>query len=285
MVLAELGEQISGALRGLQSATIVDEALPIGFLIRSLWFAAAAAVVADCVKAVCRALLLADVQLRVVQDFKQKVTQQINSQLRQQSSSSSSGSSSSSSSSKKKGSSAAATGGSKAFDPTSGTTAPAGPKEDVMAEVYIQAAAAGVNTRRIIQKARLIEPPAAAAAAAAAVGGAAVGAAAAVGGNAGVASPLVLIDTASAAGAAAAAVAVAVLVQCVVGGRRWSNPDEVVLVVDSHIGQACFEQAAAFASSVSVGSVIITKLDGHAKGGGALSAYGGGYRGPHYFFG
>lgn len=51
------------------------------------------------------------------------------------------------------------------------------------------------------------------------------------------------------------------------------NPDEIVLVVDSHIGQACFDQAAAFASSVSVGSVIITKLDGHAKGGGALSAY------------
>ena len=32
------------------------------------------------------------------------------------------------------------------------------------------------------------------------------------------------------------------------------------------------EQASAFKSKVSVGSVIITKLDGHAKGGGALSA-------------
>lgn len=51
------------------------------------------------------------------------------------------------------------------------------------------------------------------------------------------------------------------------------NPDEIVFVVDSHIGQACYDQAAAFAASVSVGSVIITKLDGHAKGGGALSAY------------
>eukprot|EP00415_Alexandrium_ostenfeldii_P001046 UN1046 len=42
--------------------------------------------------------------------------------------------------------------------------------------------------------------------------------------------------------------------------------------MDSHIGQACFDQAKAFADAVRVGSVIITKLDGHAKGGGALSA-------------
>lgn len=49
-------------------------------------------------------------------------------------------------------------------------------------------------------------------------------------------------------------------------------PDDVVFVMDSHIGQACFDQAKAFANCVKVGSVIITKLDGHAKGGGALSA-------------
>jgi signal recognition particle subunit SRP54 len=36
--------------------------------------------------------------------------------------------------------------------------------------------------------------------------------------------------------------------------------------------QAAHDQALAFRSSVDVGSVIITKLDGHAKGGGALSA-------------
>mmetsp|Transcript_7292 Transcript_7292/g.5580 ORF Transcript_7292/g.5580 Transcript_7292/m.5580 type:complete len:118 (+) Transcript_7292:676-1029(+) len=42
--------------------------------------------------------------------------------------------------------------------------------------------------------------------------------------------------------------------------------------MDSTIGQACFDQAQAFHKSVRVGSVIITKLDGHAKGGGALSA-------------
>ncbi|KAF4654495.1 hypothetical protein FOL47_009933 [Perkinsus chesapeaki] len=50
------------------------------------------------------------------------------------------------------------------------------------------------------------------------------------------------------------------------------KPDDVVFVMDSHIGQACSAQASAFSSAVDVGSVIITKLDGHAKGGGALSA-------------
>merc|ERR1719478_1218231 len=42
--------------------------------------------------------------------------------------------------------------------------------------------------------------------------------------------------------------------------------------MDASIGQACEAQATAFADAVTVGSVIITKLDGHAKGGGALSA-------------
>lgn len=50
------------------------------------------------------------------------------------------------------------------------------------------------------------------------------------------------------------------------------SPDDVVFVMDSHIGQACHDQAKAFSDAVDVGSVIITKLDGHAKGGGALSA-------------
>lgn len=50
------------------------------------------------------------------------------------------------------------------------------------------------------------------------------------------------------------------------------NPDDVVFVLDSSIGQAAHDQAKAFKETVSVGSVIITKLDGHAKGGGALSA-------------
>ena len=38
------------------------------------------------------------------------------------------------------------------------------------------------------------------------------------------------------------------------------------------LGQACEAQAKAFKDKVDVGSVVITKLDGHAKGGGALSA-------------
>lgn len=43
--------------------------------------------------------------------------------------------------------------------------------------------------------------------------------------------------------------------------------------MDASIGQACEAQARAFKQTVDVGSVIITKLDSHAKGGGALSAY------------
>jgi signal recognition particle subunit SRP54 len=50
------------------------------------------------------------------------------------------------------------------------------------------------------------------------------------------------------------------------------RPDDVVFVMDGSIGQAAQAQAEAFKAAVPVGSVIITKLDGHAKGGGALSA-------------
>merc|ERR550514_2356709 len=50
------------------------------------------------------------------------------------------------------------------------------------------------------------------------------------------------------------------------------SPQDIVFIMDSHIGQACYEQAKAFRQCVNVGSVIVTKLDGHAKGGGALSA-------------
>ncbi|CAB3369642.1 Hypothetical predicted protein [Cloeon dipterum] len=50
------------------------------------------------------------------------------------------------------------------------------------------------------------------------------------------------------------------------------RPDNTIFVMDASIGQACEAQAKAFKEKVSVGAVIITKLDGHAKGGGALSA-------------
>jgi len=53
---------------------------------------------------------------------------------------------------------------------------------------------------------------------------------------------------------------------------RVVAPDDIIFTMDSSIGQAARDQAQAFKSSVPVGSVIITKLDGHAKGGGALSA-------------
>jgi len=51
-----------------------------------------------------------------------------------------------------------------------------------------------------------------------------------------------------------------------------TNPNNIIFVMDSSIGQAAFDQAKAFRDKVKVGSVIITKMDGHAKGGGALSA-------------
>lgn len=44
--------------------------------------------------------------------------------------------------------------------------------------------------------------------------------------------------------------------------------------MDASIGQAAEPQARAFKEAVNVGSVVMTKMDGHAKGGGALSAYG-----------
>jgi hypothetical protein len=43
--------------------------------------------------------------------------------------------------------------------------------------------------------------------------------------------------------------------------------------MDGTIGQAAFDQAQAFKQKVGIGSIIMTKLDGHAKGGGAISAY------------
>jgi len=50
------------------------------------------------------------------------------------------------------------------------------------------------------------------------------------------------------------------------------KPQNVIFVMDASIGQAAFDQASAFSQRVDVGSVILTKMDGHAKGGGALSA-------------
>lgn len=50
------------------------------------------------------------------------------------------------------------------------------------------------------------------------------------------------------------------------------KPDEVILVIDGTIGQQAAVQARAFHEATSLGSIIVTKLDGSARGGGALSA-------------
>ena len=51
-----------------------------------------------------------------------------------------------------------------------------------------------------------------------------------------------------------------------------AKPDERVLVLDSQVGQQAGPQAEAFHNAVGVTGVILTKMDGTAKGGGALSA-------------
>ncbi len=50
------------------------------------------------------------------------------------------------------------------------------------------------------------------------------------------------------------------------------KPQEIILVIDGTLGQQAGAQAAAFKRATDIGSIIVTKLDGGAKGGGALSA-------------
>ncbi len=50
------------------------------------------------------------------------------------------------------------------------------------------------------------------------------------------------------------------------------KPDEVVLVIDAAMGQKAFDLAKRFHETTPIGSIIVTKLDGTARGGGALSA-------------
>jgi len=50
------------------------------------------------------------------------------------------------------------------------------------------------------------------------------------------------------------------------------KPDEVMLVIDGTIGQQALAQAKAFNEATPIGSILVTKLDGSARGGGALSA-------------
>ncbi|KAK8854796.1 signal recognition particle protein SRP54 [Kwoniella newhampshirensis] len=50
------------------------------------------------------------------------------------------------------------------------------------------------------------------------------------------------------------------------------KPDMTIMVLDASIGQAAEGQSRAFKDSADFGAIIVTKLDGHAKGGGAISA-------------
>jgi len=50
------------------------------------------------------------------------------------------------------------------------------------------------------------------------------------------------------------------------------NPNEIMLVIDAGIGQQALAQASAFHNATPIGSIMITKLDGTARGGGALTA-------------
>jgi signal recognition particle subunit SRP54 len=50
------------------------------------------------------------------------------------------------------------------------------------------------------------------------------------------------------------------------------KPNEIILVLDGTLGQQAYNQAEVFANTTTLGSIIVTKLDGTAKGGGALSA-------------
>ncbi|MBP1923519.1 signal recognition particle subunit SRP54 [Halorubrum alkaliphilum] len=54
--------------------------------------------------------------------------------------------------------------------------------------------------------------------------------------------------------------------------ERAVDPDRSLLVLDAAIGQGAKEQASQFEASIGIEGVVITKLDGTAKGGGALTA-------------
>ncbi len=50
------------------------------------------------------------------------------------------------------------------------------------------------------------------------------------------------------------------------------KPDEVIMVIDGTIGQQALTQAKTFHETTTIGAIIVTKLDGSSRGGGALSA-------------
>ncbi|MFT4312449.1 MAG: signal recognition particle receptor subunit alpha [Candidatus Woesearchaeota archaeon] len=62
------------------------------------------------------------------------------------------------------------------------------------------------------------------------------------------------------------------LIQEIDGLTKVVNPQEVLLTMSADIGQTAKDQAQAFKDTCGVSGLIITKLDGTAKGGGALTA-------------
>ena len=50
------------------------------------------------------------------------------------------------------------------------------------------------------------------------------------------------------------------------------KPTQTIMVLDASIGQAAEAQSRAFKEAAGYGALFVTKLDGHAKGGGAISA-------------
>ncbi len=54
--------------------------------------------------------------------------------------------------------------------------------------------------------------------------------------------------------------------------EKHIRPDEVMMVIDGTIGQQALVQAKTFHDATPIGSILVTKLDGSARGGGALSA-------------
>jgi len=76
---------------------------------------------------------------------------------------------------------------------------------------------------------------------------------------------MVIVDTAGRLGVDAELMAEAINI------REAINPDEVIFVVDAMIGQDAVRTAEAFQNGVGFDGVALTKLDGDARGGAALS--------------
>jgi len=62
------------------------------------------------------------------------------------------------------------------------------------------------------------------------------------------------------------------LIQEITDLNNSIKPDEKLLVISADIGQAAMSQAKSFHDACNITGVLVTKLDGTAKGGGALSA-------------